>query len=204
MSTVLFAQPTRTPAPQSPPGDLGSDAELVALAQRDPHAFALLYARYLDPVHRYCYRRLGNREAAEDATSLVFMKALAGLPRFRDASFRAWLFTIAHHVIADRYRTAHPEQPLDDASDLYDGAPSPEDLALAAAEQATLQELLTRLPEHQRRVIELRLAGLTGTEIAHTLGRSAANVNVTQFRAVARLRVMLGVTAASGEMSNDR
>lgn len=203
MPTVLYAQPRRSPAPASP-GELRSDAELVALAQRDPHAFALLYARYLDPVHRYCYRRLGNREAAEDATSLVFMKALAALPRFRDASFRAWLFTIAHHVIADRYRTAHPEQPLDDAADLYDAAPSPEDLVLAADERSTLQELLTRLPEHQRRVVELRLAGLTGPEIARALGRSAANVNVTQFRAVSRLRVLLGFAAAPEEMNHDR
>ena len=71
------------------------------LAQRDPYAFALLYTRYLDPIHRYCYRRLGSREAAEDATSLVFAKALSALPRYHDTSFRSWLFTIAHHVVID-------------------------------------------------------------------------------------------------------
>jgi RNA polymerase sigma-70 factor (ECF subfamily) len=74
------------------------DADLVARAQVDREAFALLYRRYLDPVHRYYYRRLGSREAAEDATSLVFTKAFTALPTYRTGSFRSWLFAIAYHV----------------------------------------------------------------------------------------------------------
>jgi RNA polymerase sigma-70 factor (ECF subfamily) len=173
------------------PATDASDADLVAEAARDPRAFALLYARYLDPIHRYCYRRLGAREAAEDATSLVFTKALSALPRYHDTSFRAWLFTIAHHVVTDHYRAARPDQPIEKAVALTDGAPSPEELVLAADDRRSIQEFLTRLPEHQRQVIELRLAGLTGAEIAHVLGRTPANINVTQHRAVARLRALL-------------
>jgi RNA polymerase sigma-70 factor, ECF subfamily len=185
-----------------PAADERPDAELVAAAVADPRAFAALYARYLDPVHRYCYRRLGSREAAEDATSLIFMKALAAFPRFHDASFRAWLFTIAHHVVTDRYRAARPEQPLDEALEFADAAPSPEDLALAAETRHDLQALLARLPEHQRRVIELRLAGLSGTEIARVLDRSPNAVAVTHSRAMARLRAMLGQSSALGEGSD--
>jgi RNA polymerase sigma-70 factor (ECF subfamily) len=165
----------------------------------DPRHFSLLYARYLDPVHRYCYRRLGSREAAEDATSLVFTKALTAFPHYRHASFRGWLFTIAHHVITDRYRSDHPEHPLDTVVELRDGSPSPEDLALAADERRSMADLLARLPDHQRHVVELRLAGLTSAEIAQTLGRSPSNVDVTQYRAVARLRVLLGVAATPRE-----
>lgn len=95
----LLRERSRRQQPTQPePEASASDAELVALAMADLRQFALLYTRYLDPVHRYCYRRLGSREAAEDATSAVFTKALAAFPRYRDASFRAWLFTIAHHV----------------------------------------------------------------------------------------------------------
>jgi RNA polymerase sigma-70 factor (ECF subfamily) len=177
-----------------------SDAELVALAMEDPRHFSLLYARYLDPVHRYCYRRLGTREAAEDATSLVFTKALSAFPHYRHASFRGWLFTIAHHVVTDRYRESQPERPLETVVELRDGSPSPEDLALAADERRSMAELLTHLPDHQRQVVELRLAGLTGAEIAQALGRSPSNVDVTQFRAVARLRVLLGVAATPQEV----
>jgi RNA polymerase sigma-70 factor, ECF subfamily len=180
-------------------GPDSSEDELVALAMEDRRHFSLLYARYLDSVYRYCYRRSGSREAAEDATSLVFTNALTAFPHYRHTSFRGWLFTIAHHVITDRYRGDHPEFPLDTVAELHDGSASPEDLALAADERRSISELLTRLPDHQRQVVELRLAGLTGAEIAQALGRSRSNVDVTQFRAVARLRVLLGVAARPQE-----
>ena len=203
MLKLLRARPARSPAPEpSPEGDV-SDAELVARAQVNPRDFALLYRRYLDPVHRYCYRRLGSREATEDATSLIFTKALAALPRYHDASFRAWLFTIAHHVVTDRYRDARGEQPLETVAELYDRSPSPEELVLAADQEHSVRELLHRLPDHQRHVVELRLAGLTGPEIARALGRSPANVNVTQWRAVTRLRELLNVGNVSREAAHD-
>jgi RNA polymerase sigma-70 factor (ECF subfamily) len=179
-----------------------SDDELVALAMEDPRHFSLLYARYIDSVHRYCYRRLGSREAAEDATSLVFTKALTAFPLYRNASFRGWLFTIAYHVVTDRYRGTQPEHPLETVVELRDGSPSPEDLALAADERRSMSELLAHLPDHQRRVVELRLAGLTSAEIAQALGRSRSNVDVTQYRAVARLRVLLGLAAVPQEASD--
>ena len=199
MPNLLRARSPRQHVTEPATEDAPSDAALVALAMADPRQFALLYARYLDPVHRYCYRRLGSREAAEDATSLVFMKALSAFPRYRDASFRAWLFTIAHHVITDRYRHDRPQDSLETAADLHDAAPSPEDLALAADERCSVMVLLARLPDHQRQVVELRLAGLSGTEIARALGRSRSNVDVTQYRAVARLRSYLAVAATPQE-----
>lgn len=202
MPTLLHARSGRRRITVLLARDDASDAELVALAQGDPRAFAPLYTRYLDPIHRYCYRRLGSREAAEDATSLVFAKALSALPRYHHTSFRCWLFTIAHHVIVDRYRDTLPEHALETAADLLDEAPSPEELALAADERRSVRVLLAQLPDHQRRVVELRLAGLTGAEIAQTLGRSAANIDVTQCRAVARMRVLLGLVAAQEEAAH--
>src|SRR5688500_4971912 len=81
------------------------DEELVERAQRGDHeAFAVLYDRYLPRVHGYCYRLLGEREAAEDATTDTFMRALTALPACRTGSFRSWLFAIAHNVTADEWR----------------------------------------------------------------------------------------------------
>jgi RNA polymerase sigma-70 factor (ECF subfamily) len=185
MSQVLLI---RSGQPAAASESMPTDSELVAAARIDPHAFTLLYQRYVNNVHRYCYRRLGNREAAEDATSQIFMKVLASLPAFRNTSFRAWLFAIAHNEVVDRRRRDRPSYPLDGVEFLHDRSPSPEDLALAGDESRRVQALLRQLPDHQRQVIELRMAGLTGTEIASALGRSQANVHVTQFRALNRLR----------------
>jgi RNA polymerase sigma-70 factor (ECF subfamily) len=181
------------------PDDAGLDDDaLVAAAQRDPRAFAPLYARYADPVYRYCWRRLGDPDAAADATSLVFTKALAALPRYRAGSFRSWLFSIAHNTIVDGARAARPATPLDAAFDPVDPAPGPEDLAVAGDAGRQVRALLGSLSPDQRHVVELRLAGLTDREIAAALGRNLPAVRMLQTRAVARLRMLLGAGATTG------
>ncbi len=74
----------------------------------------------LDPVYRYCYRSLSNREAAEDATSLVFSRALAALPGCDPRSFRSWLFAIAHNTLANTVRDRRITASLDLASGIAD------------------------------------------------------------------------------------
>jgi RNA polymerase sigma-70 factor (ECF subfamily) len=167
------------------------DAELAALAQADRQAFALLYRRYLDPVHQYCYRRLGSREAAEDATSLVFTKALGSLPTFRAGSFRSWLFAIAYHVIADSLRARRVVDELEAATEVADGALAPDEIVIAAEANAAVVRLLNHLSPGQRRVVELRLAGLTGREMATVLGCSVGAVKIAQVRAYTKLRGLL-------------
>lgn len=147
------------------------DARLVRAAQADRRAFAPLYERYVTPVYRYCFHRLGNREAAEDATSLIFTKALGALARYQPeaGSFRSWLFVIAHNSIADDFRRLRPVSPLPDAG-LPNERPGPEALAIAAQEQDELHRLLAELPTEQRRVLELRLSGLSSPEVATIQG----------------------------------
>ena len=180
-------------------GAAPDDAALVARAKRERDGFALLYRRYVGPVYRYCYHRLGTREAAEDATSQVFVRALAALPRCRDDAFRSWLFAIAHNVITDGYRSRRPSSPLAAAGLMTDTAPTPEESALIADERRTVRALLSDLAPDQRRVVELRLAGLTDAEIARVLGRSHGAIRSIQFRAAARLRALLGVEARAKE-----
>jgi RNA polymerase sigma-70 factor (ECF subfamily) len=175
------------------PGILEEDARLVALAKTDPCAFAPLYARYFDPVYRYCYRRLGHPEAAADAAAQVFAKALAALPGYREEapSFRSWLFAIAHNVIADDLRARRPFAPMAAAGQVAASGPSPEEVVLTDEAGSTVQALLAQLPPDQRQILELRLVGLTGPEIAAALGRSLGAVKIAQVRAFARLRATL-------------
>lgn len=178
--------------------DEAEDAALVAAARRDRRAFAPLYRRYVDPVYRYCHRRLGSREAAEDVTSLVFTRALIALPGYRDGSFRGWLFTIAHHAVVDALRARRPEAPAEAVAQTPDPAPTPEEETLAAETGRSLRALLVRLSPDQRQVVELHLAGLTGPEIAALLGRSHPAVRSVQSRAVARLRELLADEGPEG------
>ncbi len=188
---------------EAPLSDNDIDREIVARARLDPRAFAPLYDRYLDPIYRYCYRRLGNREAAEDATSAIFARALAALPNYRDGSFRAWLFVIAHNIVIDTHRRRRPEQPLAEAFEPVDRDPTPEEAALASDARQSVRTLLGVLPGDQRRVLELRMAGLTGAEIAHVLNRSVAAVKMLQLRAMTRLRGELGVQPGAKERHHE-
>ena len=173
------------------PDELSADEAVVRAARADLAAFAPLYDRYHDPIYGYCLRRLGDREAAGDATSLVFTRAMTALHRFRGGSFRAWLFAIAHNVVIDAVRRRRAHDDLAAAGPIADHGPTPEDHAVASDQRRLLANALARLTPDQRDVVELRMAGLTGPEVAAALGLSLASVKSLQFRAYARLRTLL-------------
>lgn len=182
MDTLLSNQvPSRT-------FDDTSDAILAARALHDPEAFTALYRANALDVYRYCYRRLRNREAAEDATSQIFMNAYSALHRLGDKPFRPWLFAIAHNVVVDVHRGRRQHFPLDETIDREDGQPSLEALAIDRDHQDAVQQLLRQLPQRDREVVELHLAGLTGVEIAQTLNCSPEAVRSAHYRAMKRMR----------------
>lgn len=184
----------------------GDEREIVRRAQRQPEAFAPLYERYVDAAFGYCYRRTSDREAAADLTHQIFARALTALPTFSDrsggGSFRSWLFTIAHNLVIDAHRTCRETASLDDVAGhtaLRDPARSPEEQAIASEQRRVLVAAiatLTELTDGQRRVVELRLAGLIGPEIADTLDLHLSAVKSAQFRAYARLREWIGAAPA--------
>ena len=177
------------PAPAADPS--GTDLAVIHAAQRDPRAFEPLYERYFPAVFRYCFRRLNDREAAADATSQTFIRALAGVHGFRSGSVGAWLMTIARHVVIDMARARRSTVTLDATFDLPDQGPPPVERLIASDQQRQLHEAITRLTPTQRDIVELRWAGLTGPEIAETLGISHRAVRSGQHRAYVRLRELL-------------
>jgi RNA polymerase sigma-70 factor (ECF subfamily) len=207
--------PSIAPDPAHP-----SDAVLVALALRDPLAFAPLYQRYVAPIYRYCYRQTSDPDLATDLTAQIFTRALEALPKFtiRDSSsransttgstFRSWLFTIAHNAVIDVRRRARPSVSLDDRHHhIADSERGPEDQAVLRDELDRLIAILDRIPAGQRQIIELRLAGLSAAEIATALSLSRPAVKSAQTRAYARLRELLGPPASpstSQEPTHDR
>lgn len=200
----LAAERPQRPEPAPLPRDAADDERtIVRRAQHQPEAFAPLYERYVDAVFGYCYRRVGDREGAADLTHQIFAKALTALPQFTErpesGSFRSWLFTIARNLVIDSHRTRRETASLDDAAGhlaLRDPTRSPEEHAIAGEQRDALLAAMARLTDGQRQVVELRLAGLTGPEIAASLDMDLSAVKSAQFRAYARLREWLGETLA--------
>lgn len=167
------------------------ERRLVEAAQRDPVKFGELYELHFERVYAFISRRVGNRSAAEDLTSDVFHKALAGLPRyeFRGAPFGAWLIRIAANALADHSKRAGRET-AGRAADQPEPSTQPD---LEAIEhRARLFLLVKELPEDQRRVIVRRFVDQAGIrEIAQELGRSEGAVKQLQYRALESLRAQM-------------
>jgi len=157
---------------------------LVQAAQANPARFVDLYERYFHRVYAYVIRRTRSREEAEDITSIVFERALVNLPKFewRGAPFAAWLFRIAANAITDRQQAAaRQERESAVVADAFES----DDIE----RRAMLFQLVERLPEAQRQVIELRFIEQRSIrEIAATLDRSEGAVKQLQLRALVNLR----------------
>ena len=86
-----------------------SDEYLAEAAKVDPGHFALIYDRYVRLIYQYCRRRLWDIEAAEDATSTVFMKALAGIATFSrlvgQGSLRSWPCATCRRAVIQQCRS---------------------------------------------------------------------------------------------------
>ena len=165
--------------------DEDDEPTLIAAAQADPARFEDLYDRYVRRVYGFVSKRVGNRAAAEDITSAVFEQALASLPKFewRGVPFAAWLIRIAANAVTDHWRRSARE--VGEAT-----AERPDAGEMDATEQrAILFQLVDRLPELQRRVIELRFGEEKSIrEIATALQRSEGAVKQLQLRALENLR----------------
>jgi RNA polymerase sigma-70 factor (ECF subfamily) len=191
------------------------DATLVAAARANRQAFRPLYEGNVDQIYRYCLLKLGSREAAEDATSEVFMRAVARLETYHGGPFAGWLFRIAQNIVADFYRQprrglperfpqGHAGLPLEAAHEIMDPQPQPEEAAIARSEHEAVLAALADLPSDQRALVELQLAGLTTNEIATALGRGPGAVRMLRLRAFTRLRpalVRAGMGSSEGASS---
>ena len=155
--------------------------------------FAALYEEHMAYVFRYINYRLGNRNEAEDLTSLVFEKALAAFDRYnpQKSAPQTWLLTIARNTVTDHLRKSSKRKtmPLDDALGVESADPSPPEETERREEYQRLQLCLAVLPQREQEIISLKFGGeLNNRQIASVVGLSENNVGTILFRAIGKLR----------------
>lgn len=176
------------------PGAIRTESNLVERAiTGDCAAFGELYTRYLDPIYRYVYYRVGDTHEAEDLTEIVFMKAWQAVPTYKDLGlkFSSWLYRIAHNVVVDFHRKrgaeARMEEPLEDTR----GEKLPAALIKQMSEvedASALAQAITRLTSDQQQIVLLRfIEGLTHAEIGRIMDKSAGACRMLQNRALVAL-----------------
>lgn len=163
-----------------------------------------VFIRHRQDLFLFCYRRLGHTEQANDACGRIMLKALNGIENFTPhpdrpgATLRAWLFRIARNDLIDfqrSYRWTHSLDRTDHEGKRVHDPPDlrrdPEATVIANEADQRVREMLQHLPDSQRSIVELRLAGLTGDEIAQTLEMTLSAVKSAQYRAYQKLRELL-------------
>ncbi len=169
------------------------DSQLIAEARIDRAAFVRLYRRHYDAVFRYCVHRLFERQAAEDVTSDVFLKAVENIHRFKgnEKQFRNWLYRIATNAVNNYLRkTARRNRLLKVAREQADSPVA--DCGESADKLALLKEAVFVLKPRYQTIITLHFfENLKLTEIAEVLTSSPGTVRSQLARALVKLRKKL-------------
>lgn len=193
MRVVVAAWCGRVPARQTVPVD-----ELTRLAidagRGDQVALAAFVRRTQPEVWRLC-ARLGDRDAADDLTQEVYLRALPALTRFRgDSSARTWLLQVARHTCADHVRRRTRRRALVDrlvarGSDLVEPDGSGE---------VDLDAAVAALDEDRRAAFVLtQVVGLSYAEAAEVCGVPIGTIRSRVARARGDLLTALGADAAA-------
>ncbi len=174
-----------------------AEAALVAQAQRDPQAFGELYERYIDRIYSYVYSRVQNVQDAEDLTARIFYRALDRLDRYEDRGlpFGAWLFRIAHNLVANWHRDQSRRTflPIDGLVFPGERRDEPEATVERREGEEALWAAIERLPEERRRLLLHKFGDqLTNLEIGELMQKSEGAIKSLYFRTLAALRKDLG------------
>lgn len=173
-----------------------SDEFVARLKAGDEQAWTELYQQHAGRIAGYA-RSKGVRDV-DDLVGDVFAAAAERLDRFDgDATrLRSWLFTIAHHRLADdlrrtRRRGIDATAPVD-LEDIAQEADAYDDSASRLDAHGALT-MLSWVTDDQREVLSLRILGeLTIAETAAILEKPPGAIKALQHRAIARIQRRLG------------
>ncbi|MDM8520350.1 sigma-70 family RNA polymerase sigma factor [Anaerolineales bacterium HSG6] len=175
-----------------------NEKKLVEKAKHDVEAFGTLYELYIDKIYSYVFNRTGNRQDAEDLTAKVFHRALDNIHRYSDKGvpFSAWLFRIAHNLVANWHRDQSKghRQTIDiDKLALPAGQTSnPQQMAELANQQEILLAAVRKLPSERQDLLVFKFVErMSNTEIGQTMGRTESAVKSLYHRTLISLRKLL-------------
>lgn len=177
-----------------------SDEQLMHWYQKgNTEAFETLYKRYKNSVYHYFFRQVDSTAVADELHQDVWLNIIKSSSTFsRQASFKTWLYTIAHNRLVDHYRR-NSKQPLhlvqddDDHSleqSIADPSPSqPEEMIEQQQMGNVLLQGIDNLPEAQKEVFLLHEnSGLSLDEIAGITDSSFESTKSRLRYAVKKLR----------------
>lgn len=171
---------------------------MLAWVAGDAAAFPRLYERHRGPLYRFLARQLrGNGALADELFQDVWQRVISARAGWKpEATFKTWLYRIAHNRLADHWRAQQHRPPAPDDADLrterVEDPDTPERQLSEFEERRRLRLALEELPEEQREVVVLRLEQeLTLEEIGEITGVGRETVKSRLRYAMDKLRQRL-------------
>ena len=173
--------------------------------------YAELVGRHQRRASRIAFHYMRDGAEADEAVQDAFVKAYSHLSSFREElPFEVWFTRILINGCLDRIKArtrrerrivSMPDGPggeRDFAERMAGSGPSPEDQLLSRERRQALAGALARLPERQRSVFMLsHYEGCTSREVSALTGLNESTVRVHLFRAIRKLRALLGTDAGA-------
>jgi RNA polymerase sigma factor (sigma-70 family) len=188
-----------SPPPHPVPGERELGRVMAAAAHADDEAWATLYEQFGPRLHAVARRhRLGAHDA-EDVAQTTWLQLFTHIDGVREpAKVGAYLHTVARHVCVRRISRTRHEEPLPDQ--VLPDAEFDADAPLIARERAdALSAALRRLPDRQRRLMQMMLAepAPSYAEISAELDMPVGSIGPTRARCFERLAKDPGLLAVA-------
>ena len=188
--------------------DIEEETVIKRASQGDPEAFSIIYERYVGRIYSYIYYRIGSESDAEDITSRVFYRAFDHIGNYVDKGvpFSAWLYRIAHNLVANWHRDSHrkKEVPLEDQMEMPAHIDHPERAMEKSQEMELLLKGIRRLsPDRQQLLILKFVEGFSNAEIGEIMGKSEGAIKSLYHRALMSLREEMTMVGYKTEQSEE-
>jgi RNA polymerase sigma-70 factor, ECF subfamily len=147
-----------------------------------------------EPLYRFVYFKVQNREEAEDITQETYIKAISYINRndVKIDKFISFLKTVSLNVLRDKWRKGKRQGIATDIEDINPMEAAVEDPTEDIGQREIIENSLKQLNDEQRTVIELRiLEGYSVAETAEKMDKTESNVRVLQYRALQKLTKIL-------------
>jgi RNA polymerase sigma-70 factor, ECF subfamily len=157
----------------------------------DEGAFVALYERYQPAIYAYIAFRVRNGDVVEDLCAEVFVRMVDKIDTFRaiNRPFLAWLYTLAHNLIADyqRKRVLFTWLPFND--ELENQAQDFVEIEVDNLDHPAIRKAIQSLPEIQQQAIFLKFVeGRNNAETAALMNKTEGAVKLLQYQALDALR----------------
>ncbi len=175
--------------------ELTNEQGKVDAAKKNPAKFDVLYDKYFEPIFRFIFQRLDDKEQAFDTTQQVFLLAMNNIHKYeyRGVPFSSWLFRIASNEVNNLFRKEKTNRTVNiDTVKIYSIIEEIQETKIDKYHDKIVTIIGEELNEDELQLIEMRFfENRSFKEIGEILEITENNAKVKTYRVLDKLRKVI-------------